>query len=191
MTCQAGWRSHYLSANGKDLNPLKFDLGNTSPSYCIGILGMPGATAYFGLKLLDSKPGETLVVNGAAGAVGSTIGQLAKIKGLKVIAFVGTDEKLDWCKSELGFDHVFNYKKCNFSQEIERVAPKGVELFFDNVGGEWYHTIINKHLKQYGRAVICGSIENYNEKAPKLCNTFILYQIEVEISISQNNLHLF
>lgn len=86
-----------------------------------------------------------------------------------MIAFAGSDDKVEWCHKDLGFDHVFNYKKVNFSEEISKLAPNGVELFFDNVGGEWYHTLINKHMKKYGRAVLCGSIENYNDKTPKLC----------------------
>jgi NADPH-dependent curcumin reductase CurA len=73
------------------------------------------------------------VVNGAAGAVGSVVGQLAKIRGCKVIAFVGSEDKLSWCKNDLGFDHVFNYKKVNFSEAISQAAPDGVEMFFDNV----------------------------------------------------------
>ena len=182
VTSQAGWRSRYIS-DGSNLEPVKFDLGSTSPSYLIGLLGMPGATAYFGLRLMDPKEGEILVVNGAAGAVGSTVGQLAKIKGVKVIAFVGSDDKLQWCKNELGFDHVFNYKKCNFSEEIAKVAPAGVDLFFDNVGGEWYHTIVNKHMRKYGRATLCGSIENYNDKTPKLypATNFSILSLELRI----------
>lgn len=168
VTIQCGWRSHYLSPNGEDLVPIKFDLGSISASYCLGLLGMPGATAYFGLRLLEPKEGDVIVVNGAAGAVGHTVGQLAKIKGCKVIGFVGSDDKLEWCQKELGFDHVFNYKKCNFSEEIAKIAPNGVELFFDNVGGEWYSTIINKHMKKYGKVLLCGSIENYNDKTPQL-----------------------
>ena len=182
VTHQGGWRSHYIS-NGDDLHPILFDLGNSSPSHCIGTLGMPGATAYFGLKLLEAKEGDTLIVNGAAGAVGSTIGQLAKIKGVKVIAFVGSEDKLEWCKNELGFDHVFNYKKSNFSEDIAKVAPNGVELFFDNVGGEWYHTIISKHMKKYGKVVLCGSIENYNDKTPKLYPAVNFKILQSELTI--------
>lgn len=130
---KAGWRSHYIS-NGEGLEPVSFDLGSTSLSHCLGALGMPGATAYFGfVKMLEPQKGQTLVLNGAAGAVGSVVGQLAKIHGVKVIAFVGSDDKLKWCKDELGFDHVFNYKKVNFSEAISQVAPDGVDLFFDNV----------------------------------------------------------
>jgi len=162
-----GWRSHYIS-NGEDLNPISFDLGTTSSSHCLGTLGMPGATAYFGLyRLCEPKAGETVIVNGAAGAVGSVVGQLAKIRGCKVIAFVGSDDKLDWCKNDLKFDHVFNYKKVNFSEAITSVCPEGANVFFDNVGGEYFPTIINKHLKQYGRVCCCGSIENYNDTEPK------------------------
>jgi NADPH-dependent curcumin reductase CurA len=143
----AGWRSHYIS-DGKDLHPISFDLGSTPLSYCLGTLGMPGATAWFGFnKLLSPKAGETLILNGAAGAVGSIVGQLAKLKGVKVIAFVGSDEKLDWCKNELGFDHVFNYKKCNFSDEISKVAPDGADLFFDNVLEMFFRKLTLKFTK--------------------------------------------
>jgi len=129
----AGWVSHYTT-DGYDLKQLPFEPNKIPSSYFLGIFGMPGAAAFFGLyDLLKPKKGETLILNGAAGAVGSIVGQLAKIKGVKVIAFVGSDEKLDWCKNELGFDHVFNYKKCNFSEEISKVAPDGADLFFDNV----------------------------------------------------------
>jgi prostaglandin reductase 1 len=114
----SGWRSHYIS-NGNNLEPISFDLNGTSPSFTLGTLGMPGATAYFGFhKLLEPKSGEILVVNGAAGAVGSIVGQLAKIHGVKVIAFVGSDDKVNWCKNDLGFDHVFNYKKVKFSEAM-------------------------------------------------------------------------
>ena len=168
---RAGWISHYVS-KGEGLSPILLDLGDTSLSYCIGALGMPGATAFFGLDLMQPKKGEVLLVNGAAGAVGSLVGQLGKIKGMKVIGFVGTDEKLEWVKNELGFDHVFNYKKCDFTKAISECAPEGVDCFFDNVGGEWYHTVVNKHLRKYGRASLCGSIQNYNDKEVKLCKIF-------------------
>ena len=101
------------------MEPISFDLNGTPSSYCLGTLGMPGATAYFGFhRLLEPKAGEIIVVNGAAGAVGSIVGQLAKIHGVKVIAFVGSDDKLNWCKNDLGFDHVFNYKKVKFSEAM-------------------------------------------------------------------------
>lgn len=178
-----GWISHFIS-NGSDIKPLLFELGDTPLSYTLGTLGMTGATAYFGLKLMEPKKGEILVVNGAAGAVGSVVGQLAKIYGCTTIGFVGSEEKLEWCKNELGFDHVFNYKTTNFSEAISQVAPDGVDLFFDNVGGEYYHTIINKHMRKYGRASLCGSIENYNDKEIKLFpatnNTIVTNELRVQ-----------
>jgi len=183
VLADAGWKSHWIS-NGEDLKWIQFDLGATPYSYCLGALGMPGATAYFGfIRLLEPKAGETIIVNGAAGAVGMMVGQLAKIKGCKVIAFVGTDDKLKWCKDDLKFDHVFNYKKINFSDAIKQVAPDGVEMFFDNVGGEWYTTILAKHMKQYGRVSLCGSIENYNDKEPKLypAVNFVMIQKELKV----------
>lgn len=91
------------------------------------------ATAYFGLKRCDPKPNEILCVTAAAGAVGSVVGQLAKLQGLKVIGFVGSEEKLKWCKEELGFDHVFNYKDTNFSEALSKVVPDGIDIYFDNV----------------------------------------------------------
>ncbi len=169
VLCHAGWQSHYTST-GENLRKVSFDLDpRTSLSHLIGALGMPGATAYFGLlRLMEPKEREILIVNGAAGAVGSLVGQLAKVKGCTVIGFVGSDDKVDWCKS-LGFDHVFNYKKCEISEAIKSVAPEGADMFFDNVGGDYYHTIINKHLRKYARVSICGSIENYNDTEPKSC----------------------
>jgi len=167
VLAKCGWRSHFIS-NGSDLEPISFDLGPTPKSYTLGAVGMPGATAWFGFyQICEPKAGEIVLVNGAAGAVGSLVGQLAKIRGCTVVAFVGSDDKLDWCKNELGFDHVFNYKKVDFSEAISKVAPQGVDVFFDNVGGDFYHKVIAKHMKKYGRVSICGSIENYNDKQPK------------------------
>ena len=86
-----------------------------------------------------------------------------------MIGFVGSEDKLEWCKNELGFDHVFNYKKVNFSEALTQVAPDGVDMFFDNIGGDYYHTIVNKHMRKFGRVAICGSIANYNDVNPQTC----------------------
>jgi len=163
---KAGWISHYIST-GENLSPISFDIGSTPLSYTLGTLGMPGATAYIGLNKCDPKPNETLLVTAAAGAVGSIVGQLAKIRGLKVIGLVGSDDKLDWCKNELGFDHVFNYKTSNWSDEISKVAPDGINIYYDHVGDEFYTTIINKHLRSKGRVLVVGSIQNYNDTESK------------------------
>merc|ERR1711892_683683 len=112
------------------------DMGTLSKSLLLGACGMPGNTAYFGLlEICEPKAGQTVVVSGAAGAVGSLVGQIAKIKGCKVIGFAGTDEKCQWLKS-IGFDEAFNYKKVGVSESLAKAAPGGVDCYFDNVGGE-------------------------------------------------------
>jgi NADPH-dependent curcumin reductase CurA len=167
----AGWKSHYLS-RGDNLRPIRFELGSTPKSYTLGVLGMPGATAYLAFEKCMPKAGETILISAAAGAVGTVVGQLAKIKGLKVVGLVGSDDKLKFCKEELGFDHVFNYKSVKFDEAIKQVAPEGIDIYFDNVGGDYYHTIINNHMKKRGRILVCGSIQTYNDIDAKLCKLF-------------------
>jgi len=138
------------------------ELGSLSKSQLLGACGMPGNTAYFGLtEICRPKAGETLVVTGAAGAVGSLVGQLGKILGLTVIGFAGTDEKCSWLK-EIGFDHVFNYKKIGTAEALKQAAPSGVDCFFDNVGGESSAAIITA-MNERGRVAVCGAISHYNE----------------------------
>merc|ERR1719189_1298328 len=134
-----------------------------SPSKLLGALGMPGNTAYFGfLELCQPKEGETVVVNGAAGAVGSLVGQIAKIKGCHVIGFAGTDDKCQTLLKKYGFDKAYNYKKISAEDALKDGAPNGVDCFFDNVGGEDAVTII-KHMNKYGRISLCGAISTYND----------------------------
>ncbi|CAF4877993.1 unnamed protein product, partial [Rotaria sp. Silwood1] len=151
----SGWRTHFLSKDGKDLEVIPFDLGSLSPSITLNVLGMPGMTAYFGLRLCEPKPGEVCVVNGAAGAVGAITGQLAKLKGLKVIGFAGTDEQCQWLTQELNFDYAFTYKKISIADALKKSAPNGVDVFFDNVGGDFFYEMLNKHMAQYGRVCVC------------------------------------
>jgi len=144
-------------------------LAGISPSKLLGALGMPGNTAYFGfLELCQPKEGETVVVNGAAGAVGSLVGQIAKIKGCKVIGFAGTDEKCDWLTKELGFDKAYNYKTTSVDEALKDGAPNGVDCFFDNVGGVDASIVINNHMNTFGRISGCGAISVYNDKEPKM-----------------------
>lgn len=164
---KAGWVSHYVS-KGEGTEPISFDIGKSPISYALSILGMPGATAYFGLEKCEPKSGETVLVSSAAGAVGHVVGQLAKLKGCTVIGIAGSDEKINWCKNELGFDHVINYKTSNYSDELAKIAPDGVEIYYDNVGGDYYHTIITKHMKSRGRILVVGSIQTYNDIDMKL-----------------------
>ncbi|XP_055604500.1 prostaglandin reductase 1-like [Uranotaenia lowii] len=141
------------------------DFGNESPSLGTGVLGISGNTAYFGfLEICKPKEGETVVVSGAAGAVGSVVGQIAKIKGCRVIGIVGTDEKCEWIRS-LGFDAAINYKTANIATELKKAAPKGVDCYFDNVGGT-ITEIVRGQMNLFGRISVCGSISSYNsEKA--------------------------
>merc|ERR1712012_742152 len=136
-------------------------------SLLLGACGMPGNTAYFGLlELCQPKAGETVVVNGAAGAVGSLVGQIAKIKGCKVIGFAGSDQKCEWLTKELGFDKAYNYKTTDVDKVLKEGAPNGVDCFFDNVGGLDATKVINNHMNTFGRISGCGAISVYNDKEP-------------------------
>merc|ERR1719495_1264433 len=127
------------------------DLGPMSKSLLLGACGMPGNTAYFGfLELCEPKAGETVVVSGAAGAVGSLVGQIAKIKGCKVIGFAGSDQKCEWLTKELGFDKAYNYKTTDVDKVLKEGAPNGVDCFFDNVGGLDATKVINNHMNTFG-----------------------------------------
>merc|ERR1719277_895775 len=132
-------------------------------SLLLGACGMPGNTAYFGLlELCDPQPGDTVVVSGAAGAVGSLVGQIAKIKGARVIGYAGDDDKCAWLK-KIGYDEAINYKKVDLAESLNKAAPNGVDCYFDNVGGEMTATIISK-MNVRGRVAVCGAISHYNEK---------------------------
>jgi len=139
------------------------DLGGLSPSLGLGALGMPGNTAFFGfLEICQPKPGDVVVVSGAAGAVGSIVGQIAKIKGCTVIGFAGSDDKVKWLVEELGFDKAYNYKTADWDASLKEAAPNGVDCYFDNVGGSLSATIRN-HMKDFGRISVCGAIAAYND----------------------------
>ncbi|XP_069141165.1 prostaglandin reductase 1-like isoform X1 [Argopecten irradians] len=162
----AGWRTHTLVTSDANQRVMKMpELGDLPLSLALGCMGMPGMTAYFGfLELCQPKIGDTVLVNGAAGAVGSLVGQIAKIKGCKVVGCAGTDDKCKWLK-ELGFDEVFNYKKVDLSEALKAAAPDGFDCFFDNIGADFTATAL-KHMKLFGRVSICGQISSYNDKAP-------------------------
>ena len=130
----------------------------------IGTLGMPGMTAYFSfLEVGKPKEGDTVLVSGAAGAVGSVVGQIAKIKGCRVIGTAGSDEKCQYLIDELGYDEAINYKKENIHAALKRTCPKGIDIYFDNVGGEILDAALAR-LRMYARVVICGAISQYNNK---------------------------
>ncbi|XP_046815406.1 prostaglandin reductase 1-like [Vespa crabro] len=178
-----GWRTHTI-VNPKLLPELELtaqkpyllpEIGDLSPSLCLGVLGMPGNTAYFGLvEICSPKHGETLVVSGAAGAVGSHVGQIAKnVFGLNVIGIAGSDEKCKWLVNELGFNSAINYKKQDVSVALKKAAPKGVDLYFDNVGGDISGIVIYQ-MNPYGRISVCGSISSYNSDHASLPKCILL-----------------
>ncbi|MES2520724.1 MAG: NADP-dependent oxidoreductase [Bacteroidota bacterium] len=154
------WRETCI-ASEQDIR--KVDVSAIRPSYYLGILGMPGLTAYFGLMRIGKpKEGETVVVSGAAGAVGVVVGQIAKIHGCHVVGIAGTDEKVKTLKEEFGFDEVLNYKTTkDMNKAIAQACPKGVDVYFDNVGGEISDAVIN-NINFHGRIALCGQISMYN-----------------------------
>jgi len=154
--------SEYQISSGEGLN--KVD-GNAAPlSAYLGLLGMPGLTAYLGLmEIGQPKQGETLVVSGAAGAVGSIVGQIGKILGCRVVGIAGSDEKTSLLKSDFGYDEGINYKTTkNMQKAIAQACPKGVVVYFDNVGGEISDGVM-MNISKFARIAICGAISQYNE----------------------------
>ena len=136
--------------------------GDFSPSAYLGVLGMPGLTAYAGLfDVAGFQAGETVFVSGAAGAVGSLVGQLAKARWGTVVGSAGSAEKVAWLTGELGFDAAFDYKSGPVGKQLRAAAPDGIDVYFDNVGGEHLEAAIGS-LKVHGRAAICGMISMYN-----------------------------
>lgn len=150
-------------------NLRKVDISNFSPGYYLGILGMPGFTAYVGMMVI-CKPvkGETVIVSGAAGAVGIAAGQIAKIQGARVIGIAGTDEKCRLLKEQFGFDDAVNYKTSkSLRKEIAILCPEGVDVYFDNVGGEVTEAVVGS-LDFHARIALCGQISQYNNSKPAM-----------------------
>jgi len=167
-----GWREWALS-DGSGMR--RIDAGAAPVSTALGVLGMPGFTAYYGLfELGRPVEGETVFVSGAAGAVGSAAGQMAKIAGCRVIGSAGSAEKLAWL-AELGFDGAFDYHEQPAREGLRELAPDGIDVYFDNVGGEHLEAAIGA-LRNYGRIVACGSVARYNdaEPAPGPSNVFMV-----------------
>lgn len=160
VTGMLAWKEFQIS-NGKGLQ--KVDGSQAPHSAYLGILGMTGLTAYFGLTDIGQpKEGETLVVSGAAGAVGTVVGQIGKILGCNVIGIAGTDEKITMLKDKFGFDAAINYKTTkNMQAAIQEAAPDGVDVYFDNVGGDITDAVLS-HINNNARIVACGAISLYN-----------------------------
>ena len=159
-----GWRDNFItnSESLKKINPI-----NVPIQTYLGPLGFTGHTAYIGLfRIAKIKPKQTILVSSAAGSVGSTVCQIAKLLGCKVIASTGSDEKVEWLKKEIGVDHAFNYKKIdNLVLHFKDICPEGFDIYFDNVGGDFLEAAIFR-MKNFGRIVICGRISQMNATSP-------------------------
>jgi NADPH-dependent curcumin reductase len=158
---QLGWQLYGVAREVTKLDEKRAPL-----SYYLGILGMPGMTAYFGLKEIGQpKAGETVVVSAASGAVGSVVGQLAKIWGCRAVGIAGGPAKCDYVRRELGFDACVDYKAGNLQRDLKEACPKGVDVYFDNVGGETLDTLL-RQMNLFSRIVMCGLISDYNATEP-------------------------
>ena len=158
-----GWQDYVIADEGaRAMQPLP---PGVAPQVALGLFGITGMTAYFGLLDVGRlKEGDVVVVSGAAGATGSTVGQIAKIKGAgKVIGIAGGPQKCSWIVDELGFSAAIDYKNENVAQRLRELAPDGIDLYFDNVGGEILDACLGR-LAMRGRVVLCGAIATYNDR---------------------------
>jgi NADPH-dependent curcumin reductase CurA len=159
-----GWQKYYV-CDGKAL--LKLPALPVPLGARLGLLGHIGFTAYFGLLDIGApKEGETLVVSAAAGAVGSLVGQIGKIKGCRVVGIAGSDAKCEWLTRDLGFDAAINYRTENVHKKLKEHCPKGIDIYFENVGGSTLETVLN-HMNDYSRMPVCGMISGYNQTTPE------------------------
>ncbi|MDH5579600.1 MAG: NADP-dependent oxidoreductase [Betaproteobacteria bacterium] len=180
VTAPAGWQL-YWSGKGELLT--KVDASKVSLSYFLGCLGMPGRTAYFGMKdICAPRPGETVLVSAASGAVGSVVGQLAKAWGCRAVGIAGGRAKCDYVVKELGFDACVDYKAGNLLDQLRAACPKGIDANFENVGGEILDTVL-RLMNVRGRIVICGLISDYNAKEPygvKMFRSILVNRLKVQ-----------
>lgn len=164
-----GWQEYFISS-GNGLNKVTAPLPNEN---ILSVFALPGLTATQGLfNVGKPKRGETLIVTGAAGSVGSIVGQLAKAEGLRVIGVVGSQEKADWIVNELGFDAAINYKSDDLDAQLATAAPDGIDLYFENTGGPIQHLIFER-INAHGRVVVCGLISDYDAEVPELGPSWI------------------
>ncbi len=177
-----GWQE-YAAAPAKSLRKVDPAAGPISSS--LYVLGMPGLTAYFGLlEICKPQPGETVVVSGAAGAVGSLVGQIARIKRCRAIGIAGTEEKVRFLVDELGFDAAFNYRETtDYDSKLKELCPNGVDVYFDNVGGPITDAVMRR-IGSHARVAVCGHISQYNavepEMGPRWLSQLVIRQAKVE-----------
>lgn len=162
VTSMCGWRDQFV-ASARELRLVDRDVQPLS--LYLGALGMPGFTAWVGLRLGAAASGDRVFVSAAAGAVGSLAGQLAKRRGATVIGSAGSDEKTSWLTSELGFDAAINYKAGDLRHALADAAPDGIDLYFDNVGGDHLEAAL-ACMRPHGRIIACGAVSRYNDETP-------------------------
>jgi NADPH-dependent curcumin reductase len=180
ITAPAGWQL-YWAGKGEVLT--KVDASKVPLSYFLGCLGMPGRTAYFGTKdIIAPKAGETVLVSAASGAVGSVVGQLAKAWGCRAVGIAGGKAKCDYVVKELGFDACVDYKAGKLYDDLKAACPKGVDGYFENVGGEILDTVL-RLMNFRGRVTVCGLISDYNAKEPygvKMFRSILVNRLKVQ-----------
>jgi NADPH-dependent curcumin reductase len=164
-----GWQTHHVARAGASpgpFGPLKLDPTLAPISTALGVLGMPGMTAYVGLyDFGQPKAGETVAVSAAAGAVGSAVGQLARLKGARAVGIAGSPEKCDYVVKELGFDACVSHRSPDLVAALKDVCPKGIDVYFDNVGGDVLKTVL-RLVNPFARIPLCGIISQYNAVEP-------------------------
>ena len=163
VTSNFGWREYFI-ASPKELHTVSREIQPLS-AY-LGALGMTGMTAWAGLNLVEVKAGDVIYISGAAGAVGNVAGQLAKLRGCRVIGSAGSQEKVRYLREECGFDVAFDYKVGPVLEQLNLEAPDGIDVYFDNVGGETLEAALSA-LRVHGRIIACGGISGYNEEKPR------------------------
>ena len=161
----SGWQEYCIGDPASDLPPNPLPEG-TPPNLALGVFGGTSLTAYFGLlDVGQPAPGDTVLVSGAAGATGSVVAQIARLRGCRVIGIAGGQEKCDWLRDTCRLDAVIDYKHDDLAAALATTCPQGVNLFFDNVGGSTLETAID-HMAEHGRIVLCGGIAGYNDAQP-------------------------
>jgi NADPH-dependent curcumin reductase CurA len=185
-----GWQQYGLS-DGKGLN--KVDASRVPLSAYLGVLGMPGVTAWVGLlDICQPKAGETVVVSAASGAVGSVVGQIAKIKGCRAVGIAGGRKKCDYVAKELGFDACVDYKAGALNEDLKAAVPDGIDCYFENVGGEILDAALRR-MNAFSRIAVCGLISQYNATEPygvKTVQSILTNRIKVQGFIVSDRMEL-
>jgi NADPH-dependent curcumin reductase CurA len=180
-----GWQDYAIS-NGEGI--LKLGRDPITPSYALGVMGMPGFTAYMGLlDIGQPKAGETLVVAAATGPVGATVGQIGKIKGCRVVGIAGGEEKCRYAKQALGFDECLDHKADDFTQQLAQACPQGIDVYYENVGGKVFDAVLPL-LNTSARVPVCGLVSQYNatalptgpDRLPLLMGTLLTKRIRMQ-----------